>query len=82
VYAALLAPVPEVHLLDGLKTVRFYGKAAYGSRSWQVFRELDELRGGDPVPAYLYASHASDNVGPKVTWEALYIGHVDARNGA
>lgn len=79
--AALLAPVPEVHLLDGLTTVRFHGKAAYGSRSWEVFRDLDQLRGDEPVVAYLYASHAAQNVGPKVTWQALYIGHVDAPNG-
>lgn len=80
--AALLAPIPEVHLLDALTTVRFHGRAAFGSRSWEVFRDLDHLRGNDPVVAYLYASHASQNVGPKVTWEALYVEHVDAPNGA
>jgi hypothetical protein len=80
--AALLAPVPEVHLLDGLTTVRFYGKAAYGSRSWEVFRDLDQLRGDEPPVAYLYASHVAQNVGPKVTWEALHIGHIEARSGS
>ncbi len=80
-HAALLAPIPEEHLVHGLETIDRYGKVAYGSRSWEVFRELDQLRSGEPVPVYIYASHAEDNRGPKVTWEALYTGHVEAPGG-
>lgn len=81
-HAALLAPIPEEHLVDGLDTIRRYGKAAYGSRAWQVFRELDDIRGDEPVPVYIYASHAEVRIGSKVTWQALYIGHVEAPGGS
>lgn len=80
-HAALLAPLPEEHLLDGVETVRRYGQSAYGSRKWEVFRELDELRDPEPVPVYIYASHAERPVGARVTWLALYVGHVEAPGG-
>ena len=55
---ALLAPVPEEHLLDGVNVIHVEGRVAFGSRAWEVFRELDALRKGDPVDVYIYASHA------------------------
>lgn len=77
-HAALLAPVPEEHLKDGIKTAKEHGKAAYGSRKYDVFHRLDQLRDGEPVPVYIYASHPEQPVGPKVTWEGLYVGFVPA----
>ena len=81
-HAALLAPVPEEHLVAGSAVADMYGKVAFGSRAWEVFRNLDVLRGDHPVTAYLYASHPVEHRGPKVTWEGLYVGHVESRGGA
>lgn len=43
---ASLALVPLVHLLDGQEACarRGIGKVAYGSRNWQLFKELDVRR--------------------------------------
>lgn len=70
-HAALLAAVPEEHLLDGQKVAETHGMVAFGSRAWEVFRELDRLRNDEPVPVYIYASHAAAHVGNKVTWSAV-----------
>lgn len=72
-HAALLAPVPEEYLVAGVEIVRRHGKLALGSRAWEVFKRLDELRQGEPVTTYLYASHAEANVVPTVTWTGLYV---------
>jgi hypothetical protein len=81
-HAALLAPVPEEYLIAGVEIVQRHGKLALGTRAWDVFHRLDELRQGEPVTAYLYASHAEANVGPTVTWTGLYVGYVESRGGA
>ena len=81
-HAALLAPVPEEHLVDGVEVATRHGHVAYGSRAWEVFRELDRLREGAPIPVYIYASWASTPVGNKVTWQGLYTGHVESRAGS
>lgn len=79
---ALLAPVPLVHLQDGLEICATKGKVAFGSRAWEVFRDLDDLRAGRDVPVLIYAS-MSDSDGPAaVSWQAQYIGHVYSKNGA
>ena len=79
---ALLAPVPLVHLQDGLEICKSKGKVAFGSRAWEVFRELDTLRAGGEVPVLIYAS-MTDSDGPAVvSWQAQYIGQVDSKNGA
>ncbi|WP_455269287.1 hypothetical protein [Rhizobium herbae] len=78
---ALLAPVPEEHLFSGLEKYAAVGKVAFGSRAFQVFRDLDEVREDEPVDVYIYAS-ASGKFGlPKVRWQARYIGHVEAKAG-
>lgn len=79
---ALLAPVPEEHLFDGLTTCKTEGKVAYGSRAWQVFRDLDVARSGQPVDVFIYASGSAKLGLPKVRWLATYIGHVEAKGGA
>lgn len=55
---------------------------AFGSRAWEVFRKLDQLREGRPVDVYIYASHSPGAVIFEVSWHARYIGHVESINGA
>ncbi len=78
----LLAPVPIVHLEDGLAVCQTMGKVAFGSRAWEVFRQLDDLRGGEHVPVLLYASMTNTDGPAMVSWTASYIGHLESRNGA
>jgi hypothetical protein len=58
------------------------GRVAFGSRAWEVFRELDLLRKGVPIDVYIYASHS--NVTPmfEASWHGRYIGHVESVGGA
>jgi hypothetical protein len=76
--AGLLAPVPLVHLADGQDVCRDEGKVAFGTRGWEVFRDL-EADGGLGAPVLIYASHAAEhNLGPVVSWQACYAGWVPA----
>lgn len=79
---ALLAPVPFVHLDDGYEICTRKGKVAFGSRAWEVFRELDLLREGATIPVLIYASMTNADGPAKISWEADYIGHVESKNGA
>lgn len=79
---ALLAPVPEEHLISGLQTLAVEGKVAFGSSAWQVFRDLDEIAAGNEVDVYIYASDSAKVGLPKVRWSARYLGHVESQNGA
>ena len=79
---ALLAPVPLEHLIDGQAVCDQQGKVAFGSRAWEIFRKLDELRDGQPVDVYIYASHAPGRPSFKVSWKGIYLGHVEGIHGA
>jgi hypothetical protein len=79
---ALLAPIPRVYLPEGQLLCQLQGKAAFGSRAWEVFRELDGLRHGLPIDVYIYASHADPPSDLEASWRAIYIGHVDSQGGA
>ena len=79
---ALLAPVPLVHLKDGLEVCTSKGKVAFGSRAWEVFRELDDLRAGAKVPVLIYASMSNSDGPAAISWQAEYIGHLESKNGA
>lgn len=79
--AGLLAPVPESHLTAGEEVCREQGKVAFGSRAWEVFREL-ENQDDHGLPVLIYASHSELRAGPTVTWIATYAGHVESRGGA
>ncbi len=79
---ALLAPVPLMHLGEGRDTCIAQGKVAFGSRAWEVFRDLDEKRHNQPVDVYIYASMEHADGSPAATWRAEYIGHVEAKMGA
>jgi hypothetical protein len=78
---ALLAPVPLEHLLDGQTISAKEGRVAFGSRAWEIFRELDDLRRGQPVDVYIYASRA-DEPTFEVAWHARYVGYVESFDGA
>ena len=79
---SLLAPVPLVHLPDAAAVCRAEGKVAFGSRAWEVFRELDVERNGAPVDVYIYASGDLGAGKVEVSWRGRYIGHVEGKNGA
>lgn len=78
---ALLAPVPLEHLLDGAIVCQEQGRVAFGSRAWEVFRKLDELRGEKPVDVYIYASHSPGPPSFTISWHGRYVGHVEGDNG-
>ncbi len=80
---AILAPIPLEHLKTGIEVAERSGFAAFGSRKWEMFRALDDMRGEQPVPVLIYPSHTS---GPspmpaKCSWLGWYIGHVESPNG-
>jgi hypothetical protein len=82
-HIALLAPVPKEHLDDGLKTVSDKGKVAFGSRKWEIFRDLDALAGeGVPVDVYIYESEGRGKHNSTISWRGRYIGHVRSEMGA
>jgi len=70
------------HLIDGVDVCAAEGKVAFGSRAWEVFRELDGLRRGMPVDAYIYPSRADGPLHYEIRWTARYIGHVASVGGA
>ncbi len=78
---ALLAPVPLVFLDEGTNLCRKRGKVAFASRAWELFRELDSIRGGLPVETFIYASQTGKGA-PAVTWRGHYIGSVESQDGA
>lgn len=79
---ALLAPVPLVHLVSGREVCAEKGKVAFGSRAWHAFEELDKLRKGTPVDAYLYASHTHEPLVHEISWHERYIRCVHSIGGA
>ena len=79
--AALLAPVPHMHLVSGFETCRKMGKVAFGSRAWETFRDLKEQLAEGSCPVLLYASWDKAPFPPKATWQATYAGFVKNRAG-
>lgn len=87
---AILASVPEMHLLSALDTMEKLEnelsdeiiKVAFGSMAFEVFRKADELRGEKTVEVLIYASDRADQpLNSEVSWGGLYIGHANSRNG-
>ncbi|SFP37201.1 hypothetical protein SAMN05216330_10719 [Bradyrhizobium sp. Ghvi] len=80
---SILAPVPLEHLLSGAEIASNAGFIAFGSRKWELFRKVDELRGGAPVPVLIYPSHedlpAKDSL--IVSWVGWYVGCEESSNG-
>jgi hypothetical protein len=80
---ALLAPVPEEHLLSGLDTLRREGLVAFGSKSWELFNKLDSFLAGQDCDVLIYASDSSRPINPPTaTWAARYLRTSLAINGA
>ncbi len=87
---ALLAPVPLRHLQSGLEVCAAESKVAFGSMAFEVFSELEGLRGGRPVPIYFYASHMDDPLAqspdmllgpPVISWRGTYTGFSESDLG-
>jgi hypothetical protein len=52
-HIAFLAPVPLQHLVSGRPVSAAEGRVAFGSRAWEVFRELETSQKGQPLLAQL-----------------------------
>jgi hypothetical protein len=80
---AILAPVPLEHLQSGVQIAKDAGFVAFGSRKWELFRKVDELRGGLAVPVLIYPSH--EDVPAKdsfvVSWAGWYVGSEQSDSG-
>jgi hypothetical protein len=80
---ALLASVPEEHIISGLEIVQAQGRVAFGSKDWELFSKLDALLHGDECDVLIYASDAQHPISPPtVTWTARYMMSSRAINGA
>lgn len=91
---AILAPVPESHLISGLEAIAAQlnsedltpeglPKVAFGSMAFEILRKADELRKERAVEVLIYASDAEGDqpLNTEVWWRARYIGHLPSRNG-
>ena len=80
---AVLAPVPEEHLLSALDILNREGRVAFGSTSWELFEALDSSLAGADCEVLIYASDASRPLTPpSATWTARYLGSSRAVSGA
>ena len=91
---AILAPVPEIHLVSGLEAIAAQvdsddiaslglPKVAFGSMAFEILRKADELRKEQSVEVLIYASDAQGDrpLNTEACWRARYIGHLPSRNG-
>ena len=78
----LLAPVPLEHLEDGLHVCQSKGKVAFGSRAFEVFRELDTHRNQMPVKVFIYASGNPTDERLDASWTGNYVRWVEVPTGA
>lgn len=91
---ALLAPIPEIHLISGAQAIidqldlddlpsDHVPKVAFGSMDFEVFGAVEKLRGGKAIEVFIYASQAKGEqpLNPEVTWRGLYVGYVPSRRG-
>jgi len=76
---AILAPVPREHLDSALDVLAKLDYVSFGSQKWELFREIETLRGSDDVPVLIYPSHEDDVVKLtyQVSWTAWYIGRTE-----
>lgn len=80
---AILAPVPLEHLETGQEIANANGFVAFGSRKFELFREIEERRNGAAVPVLIYPSHEDDpaKTSFQVSWIGWYIGSEETNNG-
>lgn len=81
---AILAPVPKEHLDAGLDVIKEQGCVAFGTRKWELFRDVDERSKKQPVPMLIYPSHEDvpSKQSFRVSWVGRYVGHVHSNHGA
>lgn len=80
---ALLASVPEVHLISGKAVCDEKGKVAFGSYDFELFLKLKEQSPQGGCEVLIYASHANQPISPPtVTWRAVYLDFDDAEKPA
>lgn len=81
---ALLAPVQLTHLESALESVSTFRPhpAAFGSRDWQLFEDLDAetANAGAPAHVFVYASQTGVLHGT-VSWHGFYLKHTRSSNG-
>lgn len=68
---SILAPVPLEHLQSGRAIADATGFVAIGSRKWELFRKVDDLRGGARVPVLIYPSHEDVPAGQRLPISAV-----------
>lgn len=57
-------------------------KVAFGSMDFEVFGQVNTLRGPQPFEVFIYAANAKDQpLHPEVTWHGTYVGCVQSRRG-
>ncbi|HEY9636269.1 MAG TPA: hypothetical protein V6D14_22885 [Coleofasciculaceae cyanobacterium] len=91
---AILAPVPEAHLISGLEAItdqansdditsQALPKVAFGSMAFEILRKADELRKERAIEVLIYASDSKEDqpLNSEVSWRARYIGHLPSRSG-
>lgn len=91
---AILAPVPEIHLISGLEAITAQEnsddttnvglpKVAFGSMAFEILRKADELRKEQAVEVLIYAVDAEGDqpLNSEVRWRGRYIGHLPSRSG-
>jgi hypothetical protein len=80
---ALLAPIPLEHLQSSKELALRERFVAFGTRKFELFRKLDEMRKGDRVAALIYPSNESDpgKMTFRVSWYGWYVGCVETKNG-
>ncbi|KAM3095568.1 hypothetical protein ACKFKG_13220 [Phormidesmis sp. 146-35] len=91
---ALLAPVPEMHLISGLEAIALQldsdefpandvPKVAFGSIDFELFAEVEQLRSNKAIEVLIYASHVKGDqpLNSEATWRGLYVGYVGSRRG-
>lgn len=76
---AILAPVPEIELISAKEVCDEQGKVAFGSRLFELFRKIDTTRGEEEMNVFIYASMPEASIGSMVSWQGVYVGHVEAR---
>jgi hypothetical protein len=79
---ALLAPVPEEHLLSGLEQCRAEGFVAFGTDAGMVLSELKQLVDREhPADILFYASRMSNSGFPKATFRGRFVDYEGAVGG-
>jgi hypothetical protein len=74
---AILAPVPLEHLEEGRAVCEREGRGAFGSRLWDLFRDV-----GPGTSVLIYASHTETRTtAPSVIWTASYLKYMESRGG-